>query len=249
MISTAAWVALPFAVVAMLWSATLLEDGAMQYPGLAKRRIMLFVLITATAFLGAFANTLVAAKRATPTIEPPTMVLTEVGHMAGQKLVPAESLIPQDNIVVNLSAMEGGPGGSRTPIQATFNGLGQRTGPDNIAVYGARGLTIKAGGAGAPVFNLAEYQRLSAAGNKAAAAQLVAAHSAAVDAWQGGGNQRLPDLIAEAVVQFCKDEFGIRTDDGPWPVLKLDQLVVKPAHRTGEGVPTTFIVQGAPVWG
>lgn len=160
----------------------------------------------------------------------------------------ATNLIPGDKIAVNLAAMEGGPAGSRTNIVATFDHEGRQIGVDGLPVFGGRKLKLNGAGAAPPQFNMAQYMEIQRTQGAGAAGAYLAEHSRQVAAWEGGGNRRLVDQIGDAVLQFAQDEYGIRTDDGPWPVLKRSEVSVRPASRFNNQ-PTVFVVQAAPVWG
>jgi hypothetical protein len=161
----------------------------------------------------------------------------------------ATALQPNDRIIVTLAAVQGGKGGQRIPISVSFNGNGQQIDAMGYTMpYGTPGLTVLGGSKPAPVFPEAEYQRAVQFNDRTSANKIVERHQLAVSQWENSGDKSLQDRIGEAVLTFLEKNHGIKQTDGEHPVLKREDLTVKPAYRDGTN-PVVFTVQATPIWG
>lgn len=171
--------------------------------------------------------------------------------MAGKIL--ADTLLPDDLIVVTLAAVEGGPTGNRIAISAQFNGLGQEVDATRVPVQGGFQLEgISTSGGTAPKFDEAGFMAAIKANGGIPggdALKIQQEYEAALAAWEGSGNKSLPEAIAAAVLKFAEARAGVKTVDGPHPYINPDQVTVRPAYRESETTPVVFSVTLAPVWG
>lgn len=165
----------------------------------------------------------------------------------------AETLLPDDLIIVTLAAVEGGPSGNRIAISAQFNGAGAEVDATRVPIQGGYQLQgLSTGGQAQPKFPEQEFMesiKKNGGVPSGESMQIQKDYEAALAAWEGSGNKSLPEAIAAAVLQFAEARAGVKTVDGPHPFINPDQVTVRPAYRESATTPVVFSVTLAPVWG
>lgn len=158
----------------------------------------------------------------------------------------AKTLVSGDQIIVNLTATR--PDGSRLAVGHTFNAQGQQINAAGTPI-GGRSLNVNAGTSAEPEFDHVRFTRLVKENLKQEADMLSVAYKTAVDVFRLAGGGTLQDRLANAVMEFCKAEYNVSTEDHDGPVIRPEQIVVKPVFRNNSFDAGVFIVMLSPTWG